>query len=86
MKINWLYKNEIGKFLTFNDETGKYEKEIDQFKITINSWNYKVEIRETNGCTSYLIPPELIKVILDLDKSCSIEIEKKEDDENGHNK
>ena len=86
MKIRWDFEDKITENFTFNDETGKYEKAIDQFKITINSWNKKVEITETNGCVSYLLPAELIKVILELDKSCSIEIEKKEDDENGHNK
>ncbi len=78
MKINWLYKDELHKILTFNEETGKYEKEIDQFKITINSWNNKVEIRETNGCTSYLVPIELIKAIIELNKNIGIEFDEEE--------
>lgn len=75
MKINWLYKDEIEKILTFNDGTGKYEKTIEQFKITINSWNNKVEIRETSGCTSYLVPIDLIKAIIELNKNIGIEFD-----------
>lgn len=78
MKINWLYKDEIEKFLTFNDGTGKYEKTIEQFKITINSWNNKVEIRETSGCTSYLVPIDLIKAIIELNKNIGIEFDEEE--------
>lgn len=79
MKINWLYKDEIDKSYEFNDTTGKYEKTIDQFKITINSWNNKIEIRETNGCTSYLVPIELIKAIIELNKNIGIEFDEEEE-------
>jgi flagellar basal body P-ring protein FlgI len=78
MKINWIYKDEIDKFLTFNDETGKYEKEIENYKITINSWNNKIIIEEKNGNVIKQVPIELIKTILDINNNMRVEFEGEE--------
>lgn len=79
MKINWLYKDEIDKFLTFNDETGKYEKEIANYKITINSWNNKMNIEEKDGEVIKQVPIELIKIILDINDNMHIKFDEEEE-------
>lgn len=75
MKIDWLYKEEISKLLEFNEDTGKYEKYFDKYKVEINSWNNKLFIKEHTDYGYVDVPIELIKLIVDIDRIRNIRFE-----------
>lgn len=73
MKIKYLFKEDISKFLDFNDETGKFEKEIEDYRIEINSWNGKIFIKKKDEEKTIDIPEELIKLLINIDDKLTIE-------------
>lgn len=75
MKIKYLFKEDISKFLDFNDETGKFEKEIEDYRIEINSWNGKIfiKIKKKDEEKTIDIPEELIKLLINIDDKLTIE-------------
>lgn len=85
MKIDWLFKDEILKLLDFNDDTGKYEKEIGDFRIEINSWNNKLFIKEKGEMALRDISTDFIKIILEIDRIKNIEFEEELNENNKDN-
>lgn len=73
MKLKYLIKDDIKKILDFNDETGKYEKEIENYKIEVNSWNRKIFVKKKEEEKTIDIPEELIKLLIDIDDELTIE-------------
>lgn len=77
MKISYLYEEQISKILNFNDENGKYEKKVGNYKIELNSWNNKLFVeRENEGNTEVIsIPTEIIKSIININTISPIQFE-----------
>lgn len=79
MEISYLYLDEITKLLDFNDETGKYEKQIGDYSIEINSWNNKLHIRRKWENCIVDVPIEFIKTIVKIDRIRQIMFDKEEE-------
>lgn len=79
MEISYLYLDEITKLLDFNDETGKYEKQIGDYSIEINSWNNKLHIRRKGENCIVDVPIEFIKTIVKIDRIRQIRFDKEEE-------
>ena len=75
MKIDYLYKDEISSLLEFNEDNGKYEKEIGNYKVELNSWNNKLFIKEKDENCIINIPTELIRLITAIDRIRQINFE-----------
>ncbi len=77
MKISYLYGEQISKILNFNDENGKYEKKVGNYKIELNSWNNKLFVgKENEGNTEVIsIPTEIIKSIININTITPIQFE-----------
>ncbi len=77
MKISYLYEEQISKILNFNDENGKYEKKVGNYKIELNSWNNKLFVeKENEGNTEVIsIPTEIIKSIININTITPIQFE-----------
>ena len=77
MKISYLYEGQISKILNFNDENGKYEKKVGNYKIELNSWNNKLFVeKENEGNTEIIsIPTEIIKSIININTITPIQFE-----------
>lgn len=77
MKISYLYEEQISKILNFNDENGKYEKKVGNYKIELNSWNNKLFVeKENEGNTEIIsIPTEIIKSIININTITPIQFE-----------
>ena len=77
MKISYLYEEQISKILNFNDENGKYEKKVGNYKIELNSWNNKLFVeKENEGNTEVIsIPTEIIKSIININTISPIQFE-----------
>lgn len=78
MKIKYLFEDNIKKILDFNDETGKYEKEIGNYKIEINSWNGKIFVKKKEEEKTIDIPEELVKLLINIDDKLTIEFKESE--------
>lgn len=77
MELKYLFKEDMKKKLDFNEETGKYEKEIGDYRIEINSWNAKIFVKKEGKSSSYL-PSELIKLLIDINDKFTIKFEESE--------
>lgn len=78
MKLKYLIKEDISKFLDFNDETGKYEKEIGNYKIEVNSWNRKIFVKKKEEEKTIDIPEELVQLLIYIDDELIIEFKESE--------
>ena len=78
MKIKYLFEDNIKKILDFNEETGKYEKEIENYKIEINSWNGKIFVKKKEEEKTIDIPEELVKLLINIDDKLTIEFKESE--------
>lgn len=78
MKIKYLFEDNIKKILDFNEETGKYEKEIGDYKIEINSWNTKIFVKKKEEEKTIDIPEELVKLLINIDDKLTIEFKESE--------
>lgn len=78
MKIKYLFEDNIKKILDFNEETGKYEKEIGNYKIEINSWNGKIFVKKKEEEKTIDIPEELVKLLINIDDKLTIEFKESE--------
>lgn len=77
MKISYLYEEQISKILNFNDENGKYEKKVGNYKIELNSWNNKLFVEKENEDNTEVIsiPTEIIKSIININTISPIQFE-----------
>lgn len=80
MKIKYYFMDEVEKLLDFNEETGKYEKEIGNFKIEVNSWNNKLFIKERVEEGTRDVSEEIIKTLSKLSEYIVFEDEEVEDE------
>lgn len=74
MKVRWM--TDMEKYLEFDEETGKWKLDNNDFTITINSWNKKLEVK----WSIMTMPPELIKALIKINEEYEIDFEGGEDE------